>query len=271
VNKRLVILGVSALVFALLVLLPARASAVVVPETLTVRVVCQETSSRIAVDAAVARAKVPLAYDIPLDADGSATLLFSWKNCSEWENVGEPSEIGPMHTQEVHAYVIVGGYSVIPVPGADLTLPGIYAYTLAQYEVGMPIEALLTLAKYGLPVTEAREISIGPDAAVRHGRVVTRAQGSADDVGIEWVEYFVPATPIVFGRTNFGYHDHSEGGKRARAVTSQIYYANGVGQIVVTPDRRSVLGDFVTSEHPQLVGVFQHYDRMTATYQITSE
>jgi len=224
------------------------------------RVECEEMLALLPVDASVARSKVPLDYELTLAPDGSAVLVFATKLCS-WDVPGRPFVPA---TEEVHAYLsIEGPFQIIPVPGAPVTQPSAYAYSLFYDVEGGPMWLRGQLKSYGLNVRHAEEVEIGPYGAFRVGHVAERgAQGQ----GYRWRDIAAPVEPTLFGQHNFFNYDKNPG-ERVHAEAAQLFQLTAQGMIVLEIDPKSSLADF----GPVLLGQTFHFHPMQSDYVVYNE
>lgn len=228
------------------------------PETLVSEVECVEMIADFKVPQEVARAKVPSEYEIITYLDGTATLIFITKVCT-WDN---PEPLDDAETQEVHGYIpIEGELKVVPIPGADVSLPSSYAYNVFLDAKG-PAWMQDLLNHYGFDTEAPRELDIDPFGEQRSGYVVEE-NGS----GYRWTESAgLRGSTTVVGQTDYFYHDN-ENGVKGRAEKSALSDHDAVGWATLEIDPGSKLAEFGSL----LEGPTVDMNPMYATYTIWSE
>ncbi len=228
------------------------------PETLITKVDCEEMIAQLKAPQEVALAKVPADYEVLINADGMARLIFITKVCT-WDN---PEPLDDAETQEVHIYIeIKGEAKTVSLPGAEVSWPSAYAYNIF-FDVKGPVWMKELVEHYGFKVNLEPEVEIDPYGDVRTGHVVEE-NGS----GYRWTELTEPfGTTILLGQTDYFYYNN-ENGLKAKAEKSALSEFDSVGWLTLRIDPDSKLADFGS----MLQGETMDIRRMEATYTIWSE
>ncbi len=190
---------IASLVFLNFMLNPGISSSQSVRQELkshTIRLECISKTTAIPVDPVIVRPVVPPEYELWLDPNGAAHLQLWVKSCSKLMVNGKDVGKGTFITIGVK---INGPYEVIPVPGAKMTLPTFYFYSMEDRSDN---EDWLKAGKEaGLNFKKIKSMEWVTTGFVQPGNVVEKGDEGDKETpehGYSWVEQVKPFSPSDF-------------------------------------------------------------------------
>jgi hypothetical protein len=190
-------------------------------------VACTEIAAIYPVSATLARQLVPSQYDLDLLTDGSAQMWVVQQDCSKFLSSSD-GDLGPLPF--VHVWIkILGDATVVPVPGATQTLPGVDFYSLAEHTTNRDLCRSSQIRDGACKLVDSA--SMTPYSALRTGEVVQNRKH-----GYRWQENQTALYPEVLLGANLRYY-HG----RSRGTAQCLLHNTSQGQVALQADPGSVM------------------------------